>query len=85
MLGVQSRFTRAMQGYCNGALTQVKDRSSKRTLSLEEIVTIRRQSAGCRPLYHLIEYAHQLRVPDEVFQDACIMELEDLGVDMVAM
>jgi hypothetical protein len=74
-----------MQGYCNGALTQVNDRTSKRALSLEEIVTIRRQSAGCRPLYHLVEYAHKLQLPDEVFEDPCIMELEDLGVDMVAM
>lgn len=74
-----------MQGYCQGALTQVSDRLGNRLPSLEEILAVRRDSSGCRPLYSLVEYAHNLQIPDEVFDDPFIQELEDLGVDMVAM
>ena len=84
-IGVQKRFARAMQKYCNGVLIYVKDQSSERSLSLGEIIATRRNSAGCRPLYHLVEYAHCLRIPDTVFDNPLIQELEDLGVDMVAM
>lgn len=53
--------------------------------TLEEIILVRRESAGVAPLYHLVEYAHELNVPDEVFSDPQIRELEVLGSDMVSM
>lgn len=74
-----------MQDYCRGALIQINNQFAQRVPTLEEIVLIRRESAGCRPLYHLVEYAHCLRVPDAVFDDPVIQELENLGMDMVAM
>ncbi|KAL7928555.1 isoprenoid synthase domain-containing protein [Trichoderma chlorosporum] len=83
--GVRKRFALAMQGYCRGALEQIENQFSGKNPTLEEITIIRRESAGCRPLYHLVEYAHQLRVPDEVFDHPTIQELENLGMDMVAI
>ncbi|KAL9487903.1 hypothetical protein ACSS6W_000180 [Trichoderma asperelloides] len=83
--GVRKRFALAMQGYCQGALIQIDNHFASKTPSLEEIVLIRRKSAGCKPLYHLVEYAHDLRVPDEVFDNPVIQELECLGMDMVAI
>lgn len=74
-----------MQGYCRGALMQVSDRLGNRLPSLEEMLAIRHDSAGCRPIYPLVEYAHDIQLPDEIFDNPCIQELEDLGVDMVAM
>lgn len=38
-----------------------------------------------KPLYHLVEYAHNLDVPNEVFNDPHVHELETLGMDMVSM
>lgn len=64
---------------------QIDNQFSGNLPALEEIALIRRESAGCRPLYHLVEYAHRLRVPDEVFDHPVIQELENLGMDMVAM
>ncbi|UKZ61170.1 uncharacterized protein TrAtP1_002441 [Trichoderma atroviride] len=81
--GVQRRFALAMQGYCQGALIQID--SASKTPSLEEVVLIRQRSAGCKPLYHLVEYAHGLLIPDEVFDNPVIRELECLGMDMVAI
>lgn len=74
-----------MQGYCQGALIQIDNQFASKTPSLEEVVVIRQTSAGCKPLYHLVEYAHGLVIPDEVFNDPIIQELECLGMDMVAM
>jgi hypothetical protein len=75
----------AMQGYCQGALIQIDKHFASKTPSLEEVVLIRQRSAGCKPLYHLVEYAHGLLIPDEVFDNPAIQELECLGMDMVAM
>ncbi|UKZ74540.1 hypothetical protein TrVFT333_002210 [Trichoderma virens FT-333] len=84
-IGIQKRFALAMQGYCRGALVHIENQFSGKRPTLEDIAMIRRQSAGCKPLYHLIEYAHCLRVPDEVFDHPVIQELENLGMDMVAI
>ncbi|EHK42537.1 terpene synthase [Trichoderma atroviride IMI 206040] len=83
--GVQRRFALAMQGYCQGALIQIDNQFASKTPSLEEVVLIRQRSAGCKPLYHLVEYAHGLLIPDEVFDNPVIQELECLGMDMVAI
>ncbi|PTB60117.1 hypothetical protein M431DRAFT_502236 [Trichoderma harzianum CBS 226.95] len=83
--GVQRRFALAMQGYCRGALVQIDNQFAGKRPTLEEIAMIRRESAGCKPLYHLVEYAHCLRVPDEVFDHPVIQELENIGMDMVAI
>ncbi|KAM0452503.1 hypothetical protein ACHAPV_009537 [Trichoderma viride] len=83
--GVQKRFALAMQGYCQGALIQIDNQFASKTPSLEEVVLIRQRSAGCKPLYHLVEYAHGLVIPDDVFDNPVIQELECLGVDMVAI
>ncbi|KAH6607017.1 putative pentalenene synthase, partial [Trichoderma cornu-damae] len=66
-------------------MAMIDNQFSNKLPSLEDIVIIRRESAGCRPLYHLVEYAHGLRVPDEVFENPVIQELENLGMDMVAI
>ncbi|KAK1252163.1 hypothetical protein MKX08_003350 [Trichoderma sp. CBMAI-0020] len=83
--GVQKRFALAMQGYCQGALIQIDNQFASKTLSLEEVILIRQRSAGCKPLYHLVEYAHGLLIPDKVFDNPIIQELECLGMDMVAI
>jgi hypothetical protein len=82
---VHRRFAAAMAKYCRGALIQVDDSSTSRIPSLEEMVLTRRESAGVSPLYHLVEYAHDLRVPMEAFEDPIIEELEVLGMDLVSM
>ncbi|KAH7018022.1 terpene synthase metal binding domain-containing protein [Microdochium trichocladiopsis] len=83
--GVRTRFARAMQKYSTGVLVQVSDQFSHYTPDLAEIVLTRRESAGVSPLYHLVEYAHGLSVPGEVFASPIIKEMEVLGMDMVSI
>lgn len=74
-----------MRSYSAGVLRHVQDATSNHVPTLQEIILVRRESAGVSPLYHLVEYAHGLTVPDEVFSDPQIRELEVLGSDMVSM
>ena len=74
-----------MQSYCDGAVSHVNDHSDHRIPQLEEMIKTRQESAGVSPLYHLAEYAHDIRLPDWVFDDPVIQELETLGIDMVSM
>ncbi|KAI1871869.1 hypothetical protein JX265_005855 [Neoarthrinium moseri] len=81
--GTQERFIRAMAHYCHGALVQVEDCSKKRRLSPEQVLERRQLSAGVGPIYPLIEYAHELHIPDYVFKHPVIQEIEQLGTDFV--
>lgn len=74
-----------MQAYCVGALKHVDDELTNRVPSLEEMILIRRRSAGVSPLYYLVEYAHRIKLPDYVFRHPIIQELQSLGIDMVSM
>ncbi|KAJ8126074.1 hypothetical protein O1611_g7563 [Lasiodiplodia mahajangana] len=83
--GVQRRFAKAMADYAAGALSHVEDMSSHEVLPPEEMLEKRGLSAGVSPLFALVEYAHSLRVPDYVFEDSAIQEIERLGIDFVSI
>lgn len=76
-----------MQEYKRGVLAHVDTfhRLAPHSLSLERKIETRRESAGVSPLYHLAEYAHDLKIPDSVFKNSVVRELEILGMDMVFM
>lgn len=74
-----------MNKYCTGALTHVSDYALNQEPTLADMVQSRRDSGGVSPIYHLVEYAHDLSVPDEVFQSHLVLELEVLGIDLVTM
>ncbi|CAI6332731.1 unnamed protein product [Periconia digitata] len=83
--GTQRRFARAMRHYTLGVADHVEHFTSNHTPSLEEMLQTRQLSVGVVPLYHLIEYAHDLQLPDEVFEDPVIQTLERLGADFVIL
>ncbi|KAF5606173.1 presilphiperfolan-8-beta-ol synthase [Fusarium subglutinans] len=53
--------------------------------SIQEMLDTRRLSSGVTPLYHLIEYAHDIKLPDEVFENPIVQKLELLGADFVLL
>ncbi|KAL4986825.1 terpene synthase metal binding domain protein [Aspergillus falconensis] len=81
--GTQQRFANAMRDFCLGSLAQVRNTSLKMCPSVEDMLALRRQSAGVMPIYALIEYAHHLDIPDAVFECASIKEIQRIGVDLV--
>jgi hypothetical protein len=82
---VQQRFVRRMHDYCKGSMEQVKWRSQGRFPSIEDTHSTRRKSAGVAPLYALAEYALKLDLPNAVFENESIQEIERIGVDFVVM
>lgn len=74
-----------MKLYSFGVLSHIDDHMYNRNPTLENMISTRRASAGAGPIYHLVEFAHRLNVPDEVFKNAYIQELEKLGMEMVVM
>ncbi|KAE8326568.1 isoprenoid synthase domain-containing protein [Aspergillus sergii] len=57
--------------------------------TLDEMLTLRRQSAGVSPLFALVEYVtaygHKLHIPDSVFETRSIKEIERIGIDLVLL
>ncbi|KAJ0427021.1 terpene synthase metal binding domain protein [Aspergillus carlsbadensis] len=82
-VGTQRRFAQAMHDYCMGSLAQVQNASTKTYPSIEEMLEIRRQSSGVAPLFALVEYAHKLDIPEDVFETKSIQEIDRIGVDLV--
>lgn len=82
---MKSRYIHTMQLYVLGVLAHVYDHGAIENPSFEKMMELRRDSIGAAPLYHLIEYAHDLEIPDEVFEYPVIEELENLGADIVFM
>ncbi|OQD85463.1 hypothetical protein PENANT_c010G01167 [Penicillium antarcticum] len=83
--GVQRRFAKAMAEYAHGTISQVKNTALNEHPSLEEVLALRRESAGVSPLFSLVEYAHRLDLPDEVFECHSIKEINRIGVDFVVL
>ncbi|KAK1984687.1 terpene synthase metal binding domain-containing protein [Colletotrichum cereale] len=83
--GVQRRFARSMELYAEGVARHIETFTSHRHPSLQDMLQTRRLSVGVAPLYHLVEYAHSLQVPDEVFEDPAIQALERLGADFIIL
>ncbi|KAK2600054.1 hypothetical protein QQS21_005218 [Conoideocrella luteorostrata] len=81
--GIKQRYLRAMEAYCSGVLRHVSSHGAHQSPSLEEMIENRRGSIGAAPLYHLVEYCHNISLPDYIFQDPTIQELEVLGMDIV--
>lgn len=83
--GVQRRFAHAMQHYASGVAHHVEHFTTNHTPSLEEMLQTRQLSVGVMPLYHLVEYAHGLSIPEEVFEHPVIQTLERLGAEFVIL
>ncbi|EXK49843.1 hypothetical protein FOMG_02323 [Fusarium oxysporum f. sp. melonis 26406] len=83
--GARRRFALAMKQYTDGVVHHVKQFSTNSIPSIQEMLDTRRLSSGVTPLYHLIEYAHDIKLPDEVFQNPIIQRLELLGADFVLL
>ncbi|PWY91371.1 pentalenene synthase [Aspergillus sclerotioniger CBS 115572] len=83
--GIHRRFARTMNNYCTGCMAQVRSCFKGELPSLEEMLSLRRRSAGVSPLFALVEYAHKLDIPDFVFECKSIQEIERIGIDLVLL
>ncbi|GAB7336391.1 hypothetical protein MBLNU13_g09114t2 [Cladosporium sp. NU13] len=80
---LNERYKCAMQEYCKGALRQVQDCSMDNARDVEDLLVLRRLSIGAEPLYALVEFGHQLEIPDYVLQNDMIKQIRLAGVDII--
>ena len=63
---------------------QARDRAVGVIPDIEEYITGRRDTSGCKPSWAMIEYANGLDLPDEVMEHRTIQSLEDAANDLVS-
>jgi hypothetical protein len=81
MLETCRRFRKAIADYCTNVHLQVQNCYETKIRRPEELIELRRDTIGVRPLFVFVEYAHELDLPDEVMDLPLVKEIETLGVD----
>ncbi|KAF2996745.1 terpene cyclase [Neopestalotiopsis sp. 37M] len=81
--GIQRRFAQNMSDYCAGVLLHVEDACNHQVLTPEDMLARRQLSAGVSPIFPLVEYACELRLPDHILEHEIIKELEQVVTDFV--
>lgn len=74
-----------MHLYTTGVAEHVSAFTGTHVPSIDTMLHTRQLSVGVAPLYHLVEYAHSLVLPDEVFENPVIQTLERLGAELVIL
>lgn len=82
-VGTQRRYFNAMAKYASGAMKHVLDYAHDRLVGTEEMLETRVESGGVSPIFHLFEYAQGVLLPDEVFDNPLVQEIESLGIEFV--
>lgn len=81
--GAQQRFVETMDFFFQAITMQAIDRKRGSIPDLESYISDRRETSGCKPCFALIEYANNLRIPDEVIDHPCIRALCEAANDLV--
>ncbi|KAF4767580.1 hypothetical protein HAV15_009140 [Penicillium sp. str.  len=81
--GVQKRFAKYMNEFCQANLKQVKLQPSGNIADVDELTNMRRGLICTTPIFALVEYASDLDLPDEVIGHPVIEELRVIITDIV--
>ncbi|KAK2461246.1 hypothetical protein APHAL10511_006773 [Amanita phalloides] len=81
--GTQQRFLETFDLFFQSVTQQAADRASGRIPDLESYIALRRDTSGCKPCWVLIEYANNLKIPDDVMDHPIIRSLGEAANDVV--
>ncbi|KAJ7689290.1 isoprenoid synthase domain-containing protein [Mycena rosella] len=82
--GACRRFVEAFEVYTQASLCQTAHRIKGNTPTVQEFIRLRRDSSGTKLVFALIEYAMNLDIPDDIYNDASIVSLVEAAGDIVA-
>ena len=74
-----------MKQYCAGTLAQVQQTTLPDLSHVDEVLLRRRQSVCVLPLFALVEFAHDIDLPDEVYHEGPIRDIQALGIDITML
>ncbi|KAF8137234.1 isoprenoid synthase domain-containing protein [Boletus edulis] len=81
--GTCRRFKETMGLFFQAIQQQALDRANGAIPDLESYISLRRDTSGCKPSWVLIEYAHNLDIPDDVMNHPIICSLGEATNDLV--
>ncbi|KXN89339.1 Alpha-muurolene synthase [Leucoagaricus sp. SymC.cos] len=81
--GTQQRFIETMDFFFQSVTQQALDRATGVIPDLKSYIALRRDTSGCKPCWALIEYARNLKLPDEVMEHPTILALGEATNDLV--
>ncbi|KAJ7343905.1 isoprenoid synthase domain-containing protein [Mycena albidolilacea] len=81
--GCCRRLVQGFEDFARGSLRQTALRIEGKTASIEEFVRIRRDSVAVKLMFAFMEYAMDLQIPDEVFNDESIASAVEAAGDVV--
>lgn len=81
--GTCQRFLETMELFFQAIHRQSLDRVHEAIPDLESYIALRRDTSGCKPSWALIEYAHDLHIPDDVMDSPIIHSLGEAANDLV--
>ena len=82
--GCQQRLMSTLDTYFQAIMQQAADRGSHNVPDLEEYITLRRDTSGCKTGFAFIEYAAYIDLPDDVIEHPVIKALSDATNDLVS-
>lgn len=81
---MQKRFTETTYEYVMAVKNQVGNRQSSVCPSIEEYVSLRRDTSAIKVTYACIEYCLNIDVPDEAFYHPSLAALQEAGNDILS-
>ncbi|KAF9450305.1 terpenoid synthase [Macrolepiota fuliginosa MF-IS2] len=81
--GTQRRFIETMDFFFQSVTQQAQDRAAGVIPDLDSYIALRRDTSGCKPCWALIEFANNLKIPDEVMDHPVIRALGEATNDLV--
>ncbi|KAJ6494348.1 isoprenoid synthase domain-containing protein [Mycena sanguinolenta] len=82
--GVYDRFVETFDLFLQSVHDQAIHRTTGVIPSLEEYITLRRDTSGCKPCWAIIEYANNLDIPNNVMEHPVLCGLGEAANDLVA-
>lgn len=79
----RQRFMSTLDTYFQAIMQQATDRARNNIPELEEYITLRRDTSGCKTGFALIEYATHIDLPDEVADNKVLLDLLDATNDII--
>jgi len=83
-LSIQKRFRDTMENFLISVDRQAQDRLKGYVPNLQSYISHRRDTSGCKTCFVLIEYANNLRIPDEILSTSHIQAMQEATNDVIS-
>ena len=82
--GCQQRLMSTLDTYFQAIMQQAADRGDGNVPDLEEYITLRRDTSGCKTGFAFIEYAANIDLPAHVIEHPTLVGLSNATNDLVS-